>query len=67
MRVSCAQFFAMSPAERERVMHIDMDLDRAQDRYLSYQLTPRRRIMLHALPDPEAEPGTDWIGKDQDQ
>ena len=35
MRVSCAQFFAMSPAERESVTHIDMDLDRAQEQYVN--------------------------------
>ena len=64
MRVSCAQLFAMSPAERELVTHIDMDLDRAQE-----QRWPKdwRRVAKACNIEPTAEPGTDWTGKDQDQ
>lgn len=60
MRVSAAQFFAMSEADRKQVTHIDMDLDRAEDlEIVRHRQGGRSRIYGH--PDePTAEPGTDW-------
>lgn len=53
MRVSAAQFFAMSEADRAQATHIDMDLDREAE---------RRRMPTIILHDDEpCEPGTDWI------
>lgn len=67
MRVSAAQFFAMSEAEREQVTHIDMDLDREAERRSKHwdhtlsKYGPCPRAYTYELNEPIAEPGTDWI------
>lgn len=56
MRVSAAQFFAMSEADRAKVTHIDMDLDReAERRITTFPACPKPFEY-----EPTAEPGTDW-------
>lgn len=62
MRVSAAQFFAMSPSDRKQVTHIDMDLDReAERRDARKALTFAKRYGFMTYGDePTAEPGTDW-------
>lgn len=63
MRVSAAQYFAMSEAQRQQVTYIDTDLDKEAERRPTWQ--EHWRQADKDLMEVPAEPGSDWTDKDQ--